>query len=84
MAKLKKVYVVYACDSKGDLGEIEGVYDVDKEEWLDFWFCNDANWRGEYFNGFLRTLGIDVAQPDKKLFPKLQKELIKHVDQQTS
>lgn len=52
---MKTIYHVYS-DSDG---EIEGMFDADGNM-LGAWCCNDGLWRGEYFDPFLRKLGIEV------------------------
>jgi hypothetical protein len=36
---------------------------------------NDATWRYEYFDGFMRALGIEVKDPPKRMRKKLEKRL---------
>ena len=45
-----------------DLGEVEGAFEL-HGTLIDLWSCNDASWRGEYFDGMMHTLGIDVKYP---------------------
>ena len=53
------------------VGEVEGVFD-DEGNLLDFWCCNDATWRNEYFSGFMATLGFDcVSSSDENLINRL-------------
>lgn len=54
---MRTIYIVDACDE--NLGEAQGVFD-EKGKLISAWSCNDANWRDEYFNGFMKTLGITV------------------------
>jgi hypothetical protein len=69
------IYIVYSEGSK--CGEIEGVFDAD-ENILDVWSCNDAQWRNEYFAGFMDKLGIEVHYPAETIRAKLEKKLIEH------
>jgi hypothetical protein len=55
MTKARKITIAYMDDPY----EAEGVFD-EKGVLLDCWSCNDANWRGEYMNGFMKKLGIAV------------------------
>ncbi len=67
-----RIFNVYDC---GDEGEIEGMFD-DKGNLLGWWSCNDGNWRGEYFDGFLSKLGIEVvydSDDEEKLVRKLRR-----------
>lgn len=55
---------LYFCNTDDDL--IEGVFN-EKGELLDAWSPNDANWRNEYFNGFMAALGFDCVDGDEDL-----------------
>lgn len=55
---------IYFSDYEGDLGEAQAMLDEDGTV-LDYWYSNDGNWRGEYFDGFLRELGIKVDYSGK-------------------
>lgn len=68
MRIIKHVYVE-SC------GEIEGFFN-DKGELLESWSCNDATWRGEYFDGLFLTLGIKIEYPKGKELKELKKKLI--------
>ena len=51
----------------------------EKHELLDYWYCNDAQWRHEYFDGFMEKLGVKVLTNlpkvlEKKLKKKLKEE----------
>jgi len=72
---MKKIYFVNYCDEF----EAQGMFD-DKGKLLDGWSCNDGNWRGEYFDGFLKELGI-VVDYSKSDDPKLVKKLYKMLAQ---
>lgn len=66
---MKKVYLV----SIEDLAE--GMFD-DKGKLIDYWHANDADWRIEYFSGFMEWAGIEViVSRDIKLERKLRKLL---------
>jgi len=61
-----KVYHVYDdgsefADDDDFYGEIEGMFD-ESGNLLGAWSLNDAHWRGEYMNGFMKKLGIDVVK----------------------
>ncbi len=59
--------------------EVEGFFD-ENGKLLDYWYCNDADWRGEYFNPVFRKLGIDIKGPPDPLYSKLQRKLRKKVE----
>jgi hypothetical protein len=73
---MKTVYHVYDEEE----GEVEGMFD-EKGKLIDTWCCNDASWRGEYFDGFMTWAGIkiidDLHHRDPKLEEKLKKQLRK-------
>ena len=71
MSKLIKLHHVYICDD--EVGEVEGMFDA-KGKLLDLWSNNDANWRGEYFEGFMNAIGFTVDDGDG-VNPKLEKKL---------
>jgi hypothetical protein len=66
--KLKTLYLVHL-----DSPEVQGMFDA-SGKLLDWWFCNDADWRGEYFSGVMARLGYVVHVSRA---PKLQKQLAK-------
>lgn len=55
-------------------GENEGVFD-ETGKLIDCWSCNDANWRDEYFNGFMEKLGIKMQRLPKKFEAKAIKQI---------
>lgn len=56
---------IYFVDLESDeTGECQGMFDEDGNL-LGMWASNDGNWRGEYFDGFLRELGIKVNYGNK-------------------
>lgn len=55
---------IYFSDYEGELGEAQAMIDEDGII-LDYWWSNDGNWRGEYFDGFLRELGYKVDYSGK-------------------
>lgn len=66
---LKSLYVVQVCgtpdtvnDSDLDVGEVEGVFDSNKEL-LSYWSSNDADFRQEYYSELFEKLGylLDVV-----------------------
>ena len=67
-----KIYSVSICED--DVGEVEGMFDA-KGVLLGWWSLNDANWRHEYFEGFMSELGLEVieASNDRKLVSKLRR-----------
>ncbi|HYT42643.1 MAG TPA: hypothetical protein VEP90_09870 [Methylomirabilota bacterium] len=70
---MKKIYYVSYCDKF----EGEGMFDA-KGNLLDAWSRNDGDWRGEYFDGFMKKLGIEVdysRSDDQNLVKKLLKVL---------
>lgn len=75
---MKKLYLV---GSEGECGEIQGMF-TDGCLLLDFWSCNDADWRTEYFNGVMNELGYEVTDPPASLADKLEKQLIKKCKQE--
>jgi len=67
-----KVYLVYAAPDEG--GEVEGMF-RDDGTLLGCWSLNDAHWRSEYFNHFMKKLGIKIeSSEDHLLIEKLMKE----------
>jgi len=70
---MKTIYYVFT----DDFGEVGGMYDSDGTL-LDMWSCNDASWRGEYFNPFMKALGI-LVKPGSQ---KLTKKFAKHVEKE--
>ena len=54
-----------------DTHEAEGMY-TESGALLDFWSCNDAHWRDEYFNEFMSALGIEVRQASSVLNTKFE------------
>lgn len=63
---MRKLYLAYPED---DL--IEGIFDADGTL-LDAWSPNDANWRSEYFNPFMRKLGFEVCEAPEWMEDKLR------------
>jgi hypothetical protein len=57
-----------------EYGEIEGMFD-EGDHLISAWSCNDATWRNEYFDEFIKELGAKVITSDD---PKLVKKLIKY------
>lgn len=68
---MKTIYHVYICDD--DVGEVEGMFDTDGKL-LGTWSNNDGNWRGEYFDPFMKELGIEVkdGSRNRKLIKALR------------
>ena len=46
--------------------DYEGMFD-EAGNLLGAWHANDGNWRGEYFDGFLKELGITVKYSDNRV-----------------
>jgi len=66
-----KIYLGYACDEDG--AEAQGMFSEDGTL-LGSWSLNDGNWRSEYFNNFMKNVGITVeASEDEQLIKKLEK-----------
>ena len=70
---MKKAYLMYCED---DNGEYELWFDESKEL-IGGYFCNDASWRSEYFDGILHVLGVNVKDYSysRKIAKKACKEL---------
>jgi FMN phosphatase YigB (HAD superfamily) len=64
---MRKLYISYPED---DL--IEGMFDVDGTL-LDAWSPNDANWRSEYLNPFMRKLGFEICDAPDWMDDKLRR-----------
>jgi hypothetical protein len=71
---MKPLYWIFLED------EYEGMFD-DKGKLLDYWHCNDASWRVEYFNGLMAKLGYEVVciRDGHPLYKKLRTKLTKAV-----
>ena len=64
---MKTVYYAY----NEEYGEVEGMFD-EAGELLGTWCCNDANWRHEYFDSFMLSLGVSIVPSrDAALIAKL-------------
>ena len=59
---MKTIYIISVCN---DYGEADFVFD-EEGIIIDFWANNDADWRHEYFNGFMEELGINVLNEAPK------------------
>lgn len=57
--KLKTIYHVFY----EEYGEHDVFFDEDLDI-IDYWHCNDANWRGEYFQGLVAYMGYEVIQAE--------------------
>lgn len=69
-----KIFSVYVDES--NIGEAEGFLD-DKGNVLDYWSCNDATWRDEYFNPVFKKLGIEILDDFSAVAKKKLKAHIK-------
>lgn len=72
---MKTIYIHYVCDE--DIGECQGMFD-DAGKLLDGWSCNDGDWRGEYFDGFMEKIGIKVKELPAKFKKDALKQLKEH------
>lgn len=63
---MRTLYFVYT----EQVGEVEGIFDQDGTL-LDFWSCNDACWRNEYFSPFMAKLGYTVEYGPEWMDEKL-------------
>ena len=68
---MKIIYIESICNDEA--GEVEGAFDEDGTL-LGLWAANDGNWRREYFNGFMKKIGIDVKRG--KFEDKLEAEAV--------
>lgn len=70
---MKKAYIMYCCD---DNGEYQLWFDETKNL-ISGYFCNDANWRSEYFDKIFKQLGVEIEtlKYDKKIAKKSSKSL---------
>jgi len=73
----KKIIYTYYYD--GDAGEMDAFFN-EKFKLLEYWSCDDANWRSEYMNPLLETLGIEVKHLPEKQFAKADKAIEDHID----
>ena len=79
----KKQMIIVHVVSVEDPWEAEGAFLPDGT-CLGWWSCNDANWRDEYFNGWLEEVGVKVVEcynTSKPLYKKLQNVLRKEIEQ---
>jgi len=73
----KKIVYTYYYD--GDAGEMNAFFD-EKFKLLEYWSCDDANWRSEYMNPLLEILGIVVKHLPEKQWDKADKMLEDHIE----
>lgn len=68
----KKLYVMY-CE---DEGEYELWFDENKK-CVGGYFCNDAMWRSEYFDGIFESVGIEIKtlKYDEDIANKARKKM---------
>lgn len=59
-------------------GEVEGMFNTDGKL-IDCWSSNDANWRGEYFNGFMKKIGVEVERLPKKFEKKALEQIVEEM-----
>lgn len=67
---MKNIYRFYS----EKYGEVEGMFEEDGKM-IDCWSCNDATWRSEYFNGFMKKLGINVLRLPEKFEKKALEQI---------
>ena len=65
--KLKKVYSIFSMA----YGESDVLFD-ENDKIIDWWNCNDASWRSEYFSGVLAFFGYEDADVSDKKRKKLE------------
>lgn len=72
---------IYHIGYEGDHGEIEGMFN-EGGEILGCWSRNDGNWRSEYFDGFIESLGhtidYDAWKNKKKFHKQCQQEMLRY------
>jgi hypothetical protein len=70
---MPKITIVYT----EEWGEAEAAFD-EKGEMIHYWSCNDATWRGEYFEPLFEHFGIEFGDDtDNKLTEKFEAYLKK-------
>lgn len=68
---MKILHLVYGCSEDG--GEYQGVFN-DQRELIGSWSMNDADWRIEYFQYMMATLGYVIENSeDEELIEQLNK-----------
>ena len=72
MVTKQKISIIQAYSD--DVGEVEGAFDKDGNL-LGSWHANDGDWRSEYFDGFMKNLGIVISYKPKNR-EELQQKLI--------
>lgn len=75
---MKTIYIHCYNGNEDEINEVEGMFD-DKGILLDFWYCNDAEWRSEYFGGFMNKLGFLIKSMPKKMHKQANKQIEKRV-----
>lgn len=68
---MKIIYMVYT----ERCGETEGVFN-EAGECIHYWWCNDANWRGEYFNPMFEELGIKILDSEREMGQEKYDQLV--------
>lgn len=78
---LQPLYVVQVCGvpdneepSDLDIGEIEGIFNGDKEL-LSYWNSNDADFRSEYYSELFEKLGYSLDTVPGPIYEELQYKL---------
>jgi hypothetical protein len=71
--KLKKIYFSFFVE----YGEHDVFFD-EEGRIIDYWSCNDAGWRGEYFAGLMTYMGFEVeeVEPSKGMRKTFENLLI--------
>lgn len=69
---MKKLFIMYCEDD----GEYELWFDENKE-CVGGYYCNDATWRGEYYDGIFESVGVEIGYLpyNKNLAKKARKQL---------
>lgn len=71
---MKKVYHIFTEEN----GEMDWFFTEDGEV-VAYWWCNDANWRGEYMGALVEFFGGSVSKAPFKLEKKLLKIMKKEI-----
>lgn len=69
--------IIYRFSSE-KYGEVEGMFNTDGNL-LDCWASNDANWRDDYFNGFMKKIGVEVVRLPKKFEKKALEQIVEEM-----
>ena len=61
-----------------DSPEYEGMFD-EEGTLIDYWHCNDATWRGEYFDGFMEKIGVEIIYRAPRNLEKKMVDQLKEI-----